>query len=166
MHLFFATSAEDVLTALESNSTVGLTEAQVAASRGRYGANELSRPPSISMMRRIMDALREPMLLLLLLAGVITLTVNLVRLFSGHETDFVECVGIFVAILLSIGISVIMEGRSAKAFDALRKMGNDVRVKILRNGDVLHLPQNELVVGDIVYVGTGDKIVADGRLLE
>lgn len=166
MKTWFTECADAVVRGLGTDAAQGLTDAQAEASREANGANRLTRRPPVSMLRRILEAFAEPMLILLGAAALITLAINLIHLFTGQPTDFVECVGIFVAILLSVGISVVMEGRSAKAFEALRRMGENIRVRAVRNGRTVLLPQEELVVGDIVLVATGDRIVADGRLLE
>lgn len=162
----YARPAEAVLEALGGDRRGGLSEEAVRASRAAHGANALERPKTIGWGRRIVEAFREPMTLLLLLAALIMLGVNLARLWTGGETDFAECAGVAVAIALSVGISVAMEGRSAKAFEALRGMGAEVRPRVLRGGRSVRVPQAELVVGDVVFVGTGDKLTADGRLLE
>ena len=166
MDTAYAQSAETVLRALEGDRRNGLSEAAVEASRATHGANRLERPKPIGLGQRILEAFREPMTLLLLLAAAIMLGVNLARLWTGGETDFAECAGVAVAILLSVGISVAMEGRSAKAFEALRGIGSDVRPRVLRGGRSVRIPQEELVVGDLVVIGTGDKLTADGRLVE
>ena len=106
------------------------------------------------------------MLLMLIGAGIIALCVNIFRAVSGGEADFLECVGIFLAISLSVIISVVMEGRSAKAFEALSKISENTVVKAVRDGKTLMLCQQEIVVGDILLLTTGDKVPADGRLLE
>ncbi len=166
MKKFFCQSGEAVLEALGSHRQTGLSEAEVLANREKYGKNELTRAEPIGWVQRIWEAFHEPMTLLLVLALVIMVGVNIAHLVTGGETDFVECVGVCVAIVLSVGIAVVMEGRSAKAFEALREMGADVKPRVLRNGQSMHLSQTELVVGDIVFIGTGDKLTADGRLLE
>ena len=166
MDTAYAQSAETVLRALGGDRRNGLSEAAVEASRATHGANRLERPKPIGWGQRILEAFREPMTLLLLLAAAIMLGVNLARLWTGGETDFAECAGVAVAILLSVGISVAMEGRSAKAFEALRGIGSDVRPRVLRGGRSVRIPQEELVVGDLVVIGTGDKLTADGRLVE
>ncbi len=106
------------------------------------------------------------MILMLLTAAAITLGVNFIRLATGGQTEFIECIGIFAAIFLAVGVTVIMEGRSEKAFDALNKINEDVAVKVLRDGAVTLIPQNELVVGDVMEVATGDMIAADGRIVK
>ena len=162
----YTTPAEEVLRQLGADRHRGLGEEAVQASRQAHGANELARPRQIGWLERIVEAFKEPMILLLVLALLIMVGVNVAHLLTDGHTEFAECVGVALAILLSVGISVGMEGRSAKAFEALRGMGADVRPRVLRNGKSLRIPQSELVVGDVMFVGTGDKLTADGRLIE
>ena len=61
-------------------------------------------------------------------------------------------------------ITIITEGKSAKAFEALNKINEDTLIKVIRNGGPQLITQKEIVVGDIIMIETGDKIVADGRL--
>ncbi len=166
MDKFFMTAPEQVVEALGSNRECGLSDAEVVASREKFGANELTRAKPMGWLQRIWEAFHEPMTLLLVLALVIMLGISFTHWYTSGHADFVECIGVGVAILLSVGIAVIMEGRSAKAFEALREMGSDVKPRVLRNGQSMKVSQAELVVGDIVFVGTGDKLTADGRLLE
>lgn len=158
--------AQDVIAGFKSDEAVGLTDAQVAENREAYGANSFSKEKSPSVFKRFIDACKEPMTIILVVAAVITLSVNFVRFFTGGEADFLECIGIFVAIFLSSTITVVMEGRSDKAFEELNKLNENTLVKVIRNGESLMLPQGELVVGDIVCVATGDKITADCRVIE
>ena len=162
----YTTPAEEVLRQLGADRHRGLGEEAVQASRQAHGANELARPRQIGWLERIVEAFKEPMILLLVLALLIMVGVNVAHLLTDGHTEFAECVGVALAILLSVGISVGMEGRSAKAFEALRGMGADVRPRVLRDGKSLRIPQSELVVGDVMFVGTGDKLTADGRLIE
>ena len=85
---------------------------------------------------------------------------------QGGHFDWAECAGILVAILISVVLTVVMEGRSAKAFEELNKIKEGVEIKVVRGGIVQYVPQQELVVGDVVYLETGNKAAADGRLLE
>ena len=103
---------------------------------------------------------------MLIAAGLIALAVNIVRRVTGGEADFLECVGVFVAIALSVVISVVMEGRSAKAFEALSKINADMTVRAVRDGQTVTLQSALLAVGDVVLLSAGDKVPADGRLLE
>ncbi|MBQ9693590.1 MAG: calcium-translocating P-type ATPase, PMCA-type [Kiritimatiellae bacterium] len=166
MKPFYCESSDAVLERLGVNPRQGVSGDEVQQRRTQYGENVLSRAKPVSLWQRIGAVLCEPMTLLLLLAVGVLVTVNVIHGITGGETDFAECVGVLIAIVLSVGISVVMEGRSAKAFEALRAIGADVLPTVLRDGKRIRLPQAELVVGDIVFVGTGDKVMADGRLLE
>lgn len=162
----FMERAEDTLRRLGTDKDRGLDSAQVSANRRQYGANVFTKEKPLSLSRRVWDAAREPMIIMLIMAAAITLGVNLIRGFTGGEADFLECAGIFVAISLSVIITVAMEGRSAKAFEELNKIGEDALVKVVREGRTELLSRKEIVVGDIVLAGTGDKLAADGRLIE
>lgn len=161
----FMTERSELMNLLGSDTT-GLSAAQVEANHQKYGSNVLKKKKSKSLFSRIWEAAMEPILLMLIGAGIIALGVNIFRSVSGGEADFLECLVIFLAISLSVIISVVMEGRSAKAFEALSKIGENTVIKAIRDGKPLMLRQQEIVVGDVLLLTTGDKVPADGRLLE
>ena len=165
MNNAFYMSREELLQAAGTDPERGLSESQVQASRQKYGANTFVRTGTESMLKRIWDASTEPMLLMLLFAAIITLAVNITRYFTGGEYNFLECAGIFAAIFLSVAITIVTEGKSAKAFEALNKINEDTLIKVLRGGEPQLIPQKNIVIGDILLIETGDKIVADGRLI-
>lgn len=165
MNNAFYMSREELLQATGADPEHGLSESQVQASRKKYGANTFVRTGTESMLKRIWDASTEPMLLMLLFAAIITLAVNITRYFTGGEYNFLECAGIFAAIFLSVAITIVTEGKSAKAFEALSKINEDTLIKVLRDGEPQLIPQKDIVIGDILLIETGDKIVADGRLI-
>ena len=165
MNNAFYMSREELLQAAGTDPERGLSESQVQASRQKYGANTFVRTGTESMLKRIWDASTEPMLLMLLFAAIITLAVNITRYFTGGEYNFLECAGIFAAIFLSVAITIVTEGKSAKAFEALNKINEDTLIKVLRGGEPQLIPQKDIVIGDILLIETGDKIVADGRLI-
>ncbi len=161
----FTKTREELLSEFSSDSTKGLTSNAVKKNREKFGSNSLTKKKSDSLLKRIWDASTEPMLLMLIAAGLIALAVNIFRKVTGGEADFLECVGVFVAIALSVVISVIMEGRSAKAFEALSKINSNMTVKVVRNGKTVSVSSEDIVVGDVLLVSAGDKLPADGRLL-
>lgn len=161
----FTKTREELLSEFSSDSTKGLTLNAVEKNREKFGSNSLTKKKSDSLLKRIWDASTEPMLLMLIAAGLIALAVNIFRKVTGGEADFLECVGVFVAIALSVVISVIMEGRSAKAFEALSKINSNMTVKVVRNGKTVSVSSEDIVVGDVLLVSAGDKLPADGRLL-
>ncbi len=158
-------SREELLAQTGSDAERGLASSQVEASRAAHGANSFTQAKGESLARRIWDASTEPMLLMLIFAAIITLGVNIARYFAGGEYNFLECAGIFCAIALSVVITIITEGKSAKAFEELNRINEDTLVKVVRDGEPTQVPQRDIVVGDVLLVETGDKIVADGRLL-
>lgn len=161
----FTKTREELLSEFSSDSTKGLTSNAVEKNREKFGSNSLTKKKSDSLLKRIWDASTEPMLLMLIAAGLIALAVNIFRKVTGGEADFLECIGVFVAIALSVVISVIMEGRSAKAFEALSKINSNMTVKVVRNGKTVSVSSEDIVVGDVLLVFAGDKLPADGRLL-
>lgn len=162
----FKEQAHETLERVGTNFQSGLTDEEVSINREKYGANEFRKEKSKPFIMKIFHASKEPMILMLIVAAFITLGVNIVRYFRGGETEFVECIGIFVAIFLAVAITVIMEGRSEKAFEELNKIKDDIKVKVLRNGSMALISQQDIVVGDIIRFETGDRIPADGRLLD
>ena len=160
----FMMSREELLAKTGTDSEKGLNPEQVEKSRRTYGTNSFVRQSHESLAKRIWDASTEPMLVMLIFAAIITLAVNITRYFTGGEYNFLECVGIFAAIALSVVITIITEGKSTKAFEALNKINEDTLIKVIRNGEPQLITQKEIVVGDIIMIETGDKIVADGRL--
>lgn len=156
----------DSLKRLGTHLETGLSHEEVGINREKYGKNAFTKVKGKSVFRKIFEAASEPMIVMLLVAGMITLGVNILKYFNGGETDLIECVGIFMAIFLAVGVTVIMEGKSEKAFEALNAIKEDVLVKVLRNGVITQISQKDLVVGDIIEIGTGDMIPADGRILD
>ncbi|MBR2191635.1 MAG: HAD-IC family P-type ATPase, partial [Eubacterium sp.] len=162
----FKKTANEVLSGLGVNPTLGLNDEEVKTSREKNGTNSFGEGEKVSLIKRIWNAATEPMLILLIIAAVITVAVNVANYVRGSEYNFIECIGIFVAIALCVVITVVTEGRSAKAFEELNKINEDTLVKVIRNGEAQYVTQGEIVVGDIMLLETGDKIVADGRLIE
>lgn len=162
----FMETKDDLLRRLKSDAGGGLTQQQAEENIRLYGSNTLTRRKPETVWQRLRSAASEPMVMLLFLAGAVALGVNVFRGLSGGETDYLECAGIFIAICLSVGISVVMEGRSAKAFEALARINGNTAVKAVRGGSSVMLPLEELAAGDIVMLNAGDRVPADGRLLE
>lgn len=162
----FLEKKTELISRLNTDPAAGLTATDAERSAREHGTNTLTKTKPESLLKRIWDSATEPMILMLIAAGITALVVNIIQATTGGEADFLECVGIFAAISLSVIITVVMEGKSAKAFEALNKINEDVLVKVLRDGSPIMLNQKDIVVGDILLLATGDKIPADGRLFE
>lgn len=162
----FLKSKNEVLSEAGVDEKVGLTDSDVLKSVEKYGKNVFSKKKADGLIKRFFLAFKEPMIIMLLAAGLIAVGVCVFEYVKTGKADFIETIGIFVAILLSVVITVVMEGRSAKAFEALNKFTEDTQVKVLRNGKVDYISQKDVAVGDILILSTGDKTPADGRLIE
>ena len=144
----------------------GLNAERVAENRKNFGSNALPKKRKTSFIKRLFSCLAEPTLVILEFAWIITVGVNIGKFLRTGDGDIYECVGIFIAIALSVGLTMIMEGKSEKAFELLGKEYDKVSVKVVRGGEITVIPKEEIVVGDVVIIETGDKIIADGRLIE
>jgi len=162
----FKEQTKQTLERLGTNPQVGLTDDEVKINAEKYGVNEFKKQKSTPLIMRIIGAAKEPMILMLIIAAFITLGVNCIKYFKYGQVEFIESIGIFGAISLAVAITVIMEGRSEKAFEALNKIKEDIKVKAIRSGNICLINQQELVVGDIVQFEMGDRIPIDGRLIE
>lgn len=151
---------------LNSDLNNGLTESGLVESIRKYGKNKLTEKRKKGILSKILDCLKEPMMLILLFGFVLTLGINIGKFLKIGEGDFTECVGILFAIALSVSINLIMERSSFKAFAALNKIYDNVAVRVIRNGKIMVISQQDIAVGDIMFVENGDKIIADGRIVE
>lgn len=163
---FYDKTSEETVKMLKADVKVGLTDAQATDRIAKNGENVMTKSAKKKFSAKIADALKEPMLIILLFAFFITTGTNLGKAIKSGDGDFAECVGILLAVVLSVSITLIMEGSSEKAFNALNRIYDNVTVKVLRNGKVAVIPKRLLCVGDVVMLDGGDKIVADGRLLQ
>ncbi|MBQ3235342.1 MAG: calcium-translocating P-type ATPase, PMCA-type [Clostridia bacterium] len=148
-----------------NTSQKGLDSEGVKNSKRLHGENKITKLKQKSLLRRIGEALLEPMLLILEVAMIITLGVNLGKFLKTGDGDFYECIGILLSIAISVFLTVYMEGKSRKAFELLDGLAGNVYVKVIRNGEKQVVLQSELAVGDVVFIEAGDKIFADGRLI-
>ena len=139
----YTKTPEQVLSDLHSDGSGGLTKEQAEQSRKKYGSNTFIRESHESLLKKIWDASTEPMLLMLIFAAVITLGVNIARYMTGGEYNFLECAGIFAAIALSVVITIVTEGKSAKAFEALNRINEDTLVKALRDNSPQLIPPKD-----------------------
>ncbi|MBR1968044.1 MAG: calcium-translocating P-type ATPase, PMCA-type [Clostridia bacterium] len=163
---FYDKSIEYTVNALSSDKNRGLSDSALKNSRLKHGVNALTKKKKRKFIFKVFDALKEPMLIILLFGFVITFGTNLGKFLKTGEGDFSECFGILFAVLLSVTITLIMEGSSARAFETLNKIYDNVTVKVVRSGQIITVSQLNVAVGDILLLESGDKIVADGRVIE
>ena len=146
----------------------GLTAAQVAESRAKYGENVLTPPAKEPLWRQFLDKFRDPLIIILLIAGVLSIVISCYEYFCMDDglTVFFEPVGILVAIMLATGLAFYFEYQADKEFAILNKVNDDEPVEVIRDANTTQIPRRDVVVGDIVLVNTGEEIPADGELIE
>ena len=145
--------------AKEINSNSGLSDEQVEQSRKRCGQNVLTPPRRISLWKLYLDKYRDPIIQILLVAALISLALAFI------EHNFMETIGIFVAVFLATTVGFYFERDAAKKFHILTALSEEQAVKVRRNGRVMEIPRRDVVVGDIVLIEVGDEVPADGILL-
>lgn len=146
----------------------GLSEAEVAESRRKHGSNILTPPPKEPLWRKFMQKFNDPLIIILLVAGVLSIGIAVyeyVGLGQGGGVFF-EPAGIFIAILLATGLGFYFEMKADKEFEILNKVNDDEPVEVIRDSHATRIPKKDVVVGDIVLLDTGQEIPADGKLLE
>lgn len=163
---FHADGINLVAERLNTDVERGLSRKNREINERKYGKNVLTKKKKRGFFSRLSGALKEPMLIILIFSFLLALGTNVGKYLKSGEGDFLECIGILAAIILSVSITLVMEGSSERAFRALNKIYDNLRVKIIREGQVLTVRQTDVVVGDILLLESGDKIVADGRLIE
>ena len=163
---YYNKNASEVLRLLGSSESKGLSTAKVNENYKTYGKNLLSEKKKQGIITKTFNALKEPMLIILAFAFVIAFGTKLGKFLKTGEADFSECVGIFLAIVLSVSITLIMESSSERAFSLLNRIYDNISVKVIRDGEILVVSQELITVGDVIIVNAGDKIVADGRIIE
>ncbi len=137
----------------------GLSPTEVIQRREQYGENVLTPPKQRSLWRLYMEKYKDPIIQILLFAGVISLILAFIH------GEIIETMGIFLAVFLATTIGFYFECDAAKKFAVLNAIGEEQPVKVLREGEVMLIPRKEVVVGDIVIVEAGDEIPADGDLV-
>lgn len=144
----------------ENVNLQGLGDAQVEASRSQHGENVLTPPRRTSYWKLYLDKYRDPIIQILLVAALVSL------LLAFIERDFMETLGIILAVVIATTVGFYFECDAARRFNVLTAMNEDQRVKVRRNGRVTEVKRRDVVVGDIILVEVGDEIPADARLVE
>lgn len=140
----------------------GLTNEQVKKSREKNGTNELTQIPPDPLWKKIIEGFKDPMIIILLVA----LVVQVVLFFLG-QSEWFEPVGILIAILIANGVASVSESKQeSKALALKTEEDSKEMAKVIRNGKLEEIHVSEVVVGDIVYLQAGDKIPADGEIID
>ncbi len=138
----------------------GLSDEEVIENRIKYGKNVFSRKKQETFLKLLLETFSDPIIKILLIA------LGIKTIFLIKDFDWYETVGIVLAIMVASLISSISEYGSMKAFNKLTDETSKINVRVKRNGQVKAIPLDEVVVNDLILLGTGDKIPADGIIID
>ena len=140
----------------------GLTAKEVEESRAKNGSNNLTQIPPDPLWKKILEGFKDPMIMILLVALFVQ-----VVLFCLGQAEWFEPVGILIAILIANGVSSVSENKQEGKASALKAEEEAKELaKVLRDGQLIEVHVSEVVVDDIVYLQAGDKLPADGEIVE
>ncbi len=155
-------SVANVIHALRSDATHGLSAAEAQARLQTYGKNELPHAPPVPTWRKLLAQFQNPLTILLLAATVISFVVW--RIEQDAPLPY-ESLAILVIVILNAVLGYVQENRAEQAIAALQAMSAP-QAKVLRDGEPTPIPANELVPGDILLIEEGDTLPADGRIIQ
>ncbi|MGZ8842823.1 MAG: HAD-IC family P-type ATPase, partial [Pyrinomonadaceae bacterium] len=140
----------------------GLSHAEAEARLRRFGPNELPEKPSISVLRRLLEQFRSPLIYILLFALIVDMAIWIIEGASGWP---VESFAIALILLLNAGLGVYQERKAESALSHLKALAQS-SVWVVREGQAVRLPSTQLVPGDLVRIEAGERVPADGSLVE
>lgn len=138
----------------------GLTLQQAEESLKKYGPNVLTPPKRDPLWKLFLRKFEDPVIRVLLIAAFLSFGISFIT------NEFAETIGIFFAIILATGVAFWFEMNANRKFDILNLVNNDIKVKVIREGNIFEIPRRNVVTGDIVLLETGEEVPADGELLE
>ncbi|MGN1423973.1 MAG: calcium-translocating P-type ATPase, PMCA-type [Oscillospiraceae bacterium] len=147
----------------------GLTDKEAAESKAKYGDNSMTEQASESFWDKLKDNLGDPMIKILLVAlgvNVLLWILGLTGVIKEGAPEWYEPLGILIAILLATLVSTISEYNNENAFQKLQEEASRIMCKVYRNGVISEVAINDIVVGDAILLQAGDKIPADGIVID
>ncbi len=151
---------EQVLSSLGSSAETGLSAVEAGKRLEENGRNKLVEGKKKSIIRRFLEQLTDPMIIILIAAALISGVMAVVE--QEFPTDVII---ILAVVLINAVLGVLQESKAEKAIEALQKM-SAATSKVIRDGKLIAVPSEELVIGDVVVLEAGDAVPADGRILE
>lgn len=140
---------------------LGLSDEQVIRSRKEHGSNQLTQVKAETFSQKLYKNFSDPMIKILCVALLIN-----VSFAAAGQAHWYEVIGIALAILLATLVSTFSEYRNENAFQKLQADASKILCKVYRNGEIVEIPQDDIVVGDCVLLQLGDKIPADGQIIQ
>jgi len=162
---FYTMEKENVLEAMKSTET-GLSSAEAEKRLSENGKNKLAAAKKESMLVRFLKQLAEPMTIILLVAAAISAFVEIYNgVSSGHWEFPADVVIIMTVVLINAVLGVFQESKAEKAIEALQEM-SAATTKVIRDGKLMTVLSEDLVVGDVIVLEAGDSVPADARIIE
>jgi len=152
---FHSVEKEQVVEMLQSDGSKGLTEQQIEGRKDAFGKNELKEEKKKTLLQKFLEQFNNLMVIILMIAGAI----------SGFMEEITDTIVILLVVVINAVLGVVQESKAEKALDALKKMSSPF-AKIIRNGSVMQIKSEDIMVGDIVLLEAGDYVPADLRILE
>ena len=156
---FYSRDTESVLNTLNS-SPQGISDDEAAKRLEKNGRNKLKEAKKVSIFRRFLEQLKDPMIIILIVAAVVSGVIAVIE-----KEGFADTIIILVVVLLNAILGVYQESKAEKAIEALREMSAS-QSRVMRDGKIRIVKSEELVTGDIVLLEAGDVVPADGRIIE
>ncbi len=162
---FYSAEKQDVLKELDTAEN-GLTSSEAAERLEKNGKNKLAEGKKKSLFARFMAQLADPMIIVLLVAAAISAGVEIYNGIASNHWAFPSDVVIILAVvLINAVLGVFQESKAEKAIEALQEMSK-AQSKVIRDGKLITIPSEDLVVGDIILLEAGDAVPADARIIE
>ena len=152
---YYNRTLEDLLAEHRVSAKEGLTSGEARKRQELYGPNLFTKHKEKTILEEIKETLTEQLIIILLIAAGISVLIR----------EYHDAIGICFAVLLSTTIGILTESRSKKAAEALNRLTEDIKVKVIRDGEKVQLSKSEIVPGDIVCLEAGDQVPADGRII-
>lgn len=158
MEDFSTKTIQETEVTLKTSCTTGIPgDAEDIKERvSKFGINKLSPQKKVSIFKQLYEKLTETMILILFFACVVSFIL----------AEYLDATGVAIAIMISSCIGIYMDGRGSKAIEALNNIASNILVKVFRRGKVDQVKSEEVYVGDLIELNAGDKVPADGRLVE
>ena len=152
-------STEEVFAEVQSTEN-GLTAAEAQKRLAENGKNKLKKGKNKSLARRFLEQFTDPMIIILIVAAVISAITSIME----HEAP-TDVVIILAVVIINAVLGVYQESKAEKAIEALQEMAAATS-KVLRDGNVVEIHSEDLVVGDVILLEAGDAVPADARIIE
>lgn len=144
----------------------GLTEKEVLESRKQNGENSVPPPERDPWWKMYLETYEDPIIRILLIAIILSMVITVYKFKTTGHFEWYEPVGVIVAVLLATYIGFINTWKAMKQFDVLNQVNSDIKVIVIRDGNITEVPKTQIVVGDVVILETGTEVPADGEILE